>query len=180
MAPILAEHIPHIIQKYKKSSLESVNPTGSQALNISFFVVILAMGILSLPWFKSALPLPEAKAGLISTETPVKATQALLKANPPGQVFNAISFGSYLIWAAYPQYQVFVDSRIELFPENVWVDYLNISNATGDWEGQLDKYGVNTLMLSPTEQAALIQTVKQSDSWQELYADGTADIFIRK
>ena len=92
------------------------------------------MGVITLPWFKSVLPLPTEKAGLISAETPVQATQVLLEKNVPGRVFNAMSFGSYLIWAAYPQYQVFVDPRIELFSENIWIDYLNISNANGDWE----------------------------------------------
>jgi hypothetical protein len=138
------------------------------------------MGVISLPWFKSILPLPAAKAGLISSETPVQATQFLLAENPPGRVFNAMSFGSYLIWAAYPQYQVFVDSRIELFPDNVWLDYLNISNAEGDWEASLKNYGVNTLMLSTVEQPALIEAAKESDEWKPIYQDGMAIVFERK
>jgi hypothetical protein len=137
------------------------------------------MGIISLPWFKNYLPLPAAKAGLISTETPVEATQFLLEENPSGRVFNSMSFGSYLIWAAYPQYQVFVDSRIDFFTEKVWIDYLNISNAVGDWESQLRDYGVNTLMLSPSEQPSLIQAVEESRDWQMIYEDAIAGIFVR-
>ena len=157
MAPILAEHISHIVTSLKKGNQETKSTKGSLLLNIIFMIVILSMGVISLPWFKSRLPFPPAKAGLISSETPIQATQVLLEENPPGQVFNAISFGSYLIWAAYPQYQVFVDSRIELFSEKVWMDYLNISNATGDWDSKLKDYGVNTLMLSPSEQPALVK-----------------------
>jgi hypothetical protein len=142
--------------------------------------VLITLAVISLPWFKDILPLPQAKAGLISTETPVLATQKLLKRMPPGQVFNAVSFGSYLIWSAYPQYQVFVDSRIELFPEKVWLDYLNISNSFGDWETLLKEYGVNTLMLSPVEQPALIKAVEASGGWEELYRDDSAYIFERK
>ena len=104
----------------------------------------------------------------------------LLEENPPGQVFNAISFGSYLIWAAYPQYQVFVDSRIELFSEKVWMDYLNISNATGDWDSKLNDYGVNTLMLSPSEQPALVDAVKLSGEWELIYKDESVILFKRK
>jgi hypothetical protein len=90
-----------------------------------------------------------------------------------------MSFGSYLIWAAYPEFQVFVDSRIELFSEQVWMDYLNISNANGNWDGLLDKYGVNSLMLSSTEQSLLIKAIDASPSWYMIYLDNYTYIFTR-
>jgi hypothetical protein len=179
MAPIVAEHIAAIVKRYQKNERKTTNQEGSRILNFIFVFVLVLMGIISLPWFKNYLPLPAAKAGLISTETPVEATQFLLEENPSGRVFNSMSFGSYLIWAAYPQYQVFVDSRIDFFTEKVWIDYLNISNAVGDWESQLRDYGVNTLMLSPSEQPSLIQAVEESRDWQMIYEDAIAGIFVR-
>jgi hypothetical protein len=179
MAPIVAEHISVIVTRYQKTERKPANQDGSPLINILFIIVIILMGVITLPWFKNILPLPAAKAGLISAETPVQATQYLLKENPPGRVFNSMSFGSYLIWAAYPQYQVFVDSRIELFPEKVWLDYLQISNAEGDWESQLRDYGVNTLMLSPTDQPALVKAARTSSDWKMIYQDEETDIFIR-
>jgi hypothetical protein len=180
MAPILAEHLSLIVHEYQKSKNIPVKFEGSKVLNITFLIVIVTMGFLSLPWFKSILPMPQAKAGLVSTETPILATEALLEKNPEGNLFNAISFGSYLIWAAYPQYQVFVDSRIELFPANIWLDYLTISNAGDNWEALLQEYGVNTLMLSPVEQPGLVQAVQASEEWDLLYKDNSALIFTRK
>jgi hypothetical protein len=180
MAPILAEHMSLIVQQYQKPKNKSAKDDGSRVINLIFLVTIVAMGFLTLPWFKSVLPLPEAKAGLLSTETPILATDALLEKHPDGNLFNAISFGSYLIWAAYPQYQVFVDSRIELFPVEVWLDYLTISNAGDNWEALLKEYGVNTLMLSPIEQANLLQAIQSSDEWNLIYKDPSAIIFERK
>jgi hypothetical protein len=104
----------------------------------------------------------------------------MLTKNPPGQLFNAMSFGSYLIWAAYPQYQVFVDSRIELFPKKIWMDYLEISNAIGDWEKMTNNYDINTLMISPVEQPKLVEAVMASADWEMIYQDSTAMIFERK
>jgi hypothetical protein len=179
MAPIVAEHIAASVKQFQKTGRTTTNQEGSRILNILFVFVIVLMGVISLPWLKSILPLPAAKAGLISTETPVEATQFLLEENPPGHIFNSMTFGSYLIWAAHPQYQVFVDSRIELFPENVWLDYLRISNAQGDWEALLREYGVNTLMLSPLEQPSLFQAVKNSSEWKKVYQDSVSTIFIR-
>jgi hypothetical protein len=180
MAPVLAEHLSAIVVQLSKKDKPPMKSAGSPVLNGVFILVILTMGVISLPWLKSILPLPSAKAGLISAETPIQATQALLEQKPQGHIFHAMSFGSYLIWAAYPEYQVFVDSRIELFPTEVWLDYINISNANGDWETRLDEYGVNTLMLSPVEQSALLQAVQTSDRWVMLYQDSTAAIFERK
>jgi len=180
MAPIVADHISEVINQLRKAERLPSNQEGSRVVNIILTVVIITMGVITLPWFKSALPLPAAKAGLISAETPIQATQELLDRNPPGKLFNAISFGSYLIWAAYPQYQVFVDSRIELFSEKVWLDYLNISNTSGDWEERLREYGVNTLMLSPNEQPVLVEAAQESGEWKLLYQDNSAYIFERK
>ncbi len=179
MAPIVAQYIALFAQRFRKADQSTARQEGSRILNLFFLVVILLLVVFSLPWFKSVLPLPAAKAGLISTETPVQATQALLEMNPPGQVFNAMSFGSYLIWAVYPHYQVFVDSRIELFPEQVWLDYLSISNAEGDWEAMLRNYGVNTLMLSQQDQSVLVDAVSHSAAWRLIYQDQLASIFTR-
>ncbi len=179
IAPIVAQSIAYLAGQLKKSGRDSVPKEGSRVLNTVFLSVVLVLAVFSLPWFKSKLPLPADKASLISTETPVQATEALLKDDPPGPVFNSMSFGSYLIWAAYPQYQVFVDSRIELFPEQVWLDYLSISNAEGDWESMLRGYGVNTLMLSPQDQPALVEAATRSSNWQLVYQDPVAAIFTR-
>lgn len=180
MAPIVAEHLYEISNRYWKVKDNQVNQEGSRVVNILLALLVIMMAILSLPWFKSYLPLPSAKAGLISSETPIQATKALLAQAPPGELFNSMSFGSYLIWAAYPQYRVFADSRIELFPTNIWLDYLKISNAERDWEGLLSDYGVNTLMLSWQDQPALIDAASHSVGWELVYEDQIASIFTRK
>jgi hypothetical protein len=180
MAPILAEHISCIFKGLQKENRQPTSSKGSAVMNVILTIFLVVMIVITLPWFKEFLPFPQAKAGLISAETPVQATQVLLEKNPPGKVFNAISFGSYLIWAAYPSYQVFVDSRIELFPDKVWLDYLNISNANDDWEARLKDYGVNMLMLSPAEQPALVRAAQGSGEWNLLYKDNSAYIFERK
>jgi hypothetical protein len=179
MAPIVAEQLTQISLRYWKVKENQVNQEGSRALNLILALLVGVMAIISLPWFKAYLPLPAMKAGLLSAETPIQATQALLEQAPPGELFNSMSFGSYLIWAAYPKYQVFADSRIELFPDKVWLDYFKISNADGDWDGLLRDYGINTLMLSWQDQPALIDAASHSEGWELIYQDQVASIFTR-
>jgi hypothetical protein len=108
----------------------------------------------------------------------VEATRFLLEEQPPGPLFHTMSFGSYLAWEAQPEYPVFVDSRIELYPLEVWGDYIQISAAAPGWEERLGAYGVRTLMVSPQEQAGLVEAAETSPNWEEIYADDAAVVFM--
>ena len=143
-------------------------------------LALVFLGFISLPWFKQFFPFVPAKRGLISVETPIQATQYVLDHHLSPQLFHDMAFGSYLIWAAQPTYKVFVDSRIELFPEVTWDDYWAISSAQSNWSALLEKYQVDTLMLEPVKQAVLIEAVKKAPGWALVYEDPAAVIYARK
>lgn len=179
MAPILSVHLSGVVARNAASEKRPAPPAGAPILNLVLLALLAGLALLSLPWFKEALPYPGQKAGLISKETPVEATRFLLNARPPGELFHEMGFGSYLIWAAFPNYRVFADPRIELYPGELWRDYLLISNAIPGWEERLERYGVHTLLLSPARQAALIQAARDSGRWRLIYQDQAALIFTR-
>ncbi len=176
MAPVMAEHIAHIGGAALRRASQNPKSKIQNLLNALLAGLLLLGAGSSLPWFKALWPLPPEKAGLISAETPVDATEFLLAAQLPGPVFHAMSFGSYLFWAAQPAYPVFVDSRIELYPPEVWLDYIEISAGRCGWEERLAKYGARTLMLSPHEQPGLLAAAKQSTNWRMVYADAAATV----
>jgi hypothetical protein len=188
MAPVLADHLPSLAEQGRQLLGQTGRPKDQKELpksaqltiNYLFAGLILIGALVSLPWFKNRLPLPAAKAGLISEETPIEATDLLLREHLPGPLFHAQAFGSYLIWAAQPTYPVFVDPRIELYPSNIWLDYLAISAAQCGWEQRLDQYGINTLMLSPLEQPALVTAASTSPDWRLVYQDSSAVLFVRQ
>jgi hypothetical protein len=179
MAPVLADHLAALYAGWSATRPARPPTRERPALNYLFAAVLCVGVLLALPWFKHLLPLPVKKAGLISYETPVAATQVLLREHPPGFIFNEQGFGSYLIWAAQPDYPVFVDTRLELYPLALWRDYSDISAAREGWQARLDRYGIRTLMLSVAEQPALISAARASPEWHVLYEDDTAVIFIR-
>lgn len=182
MAPILAEHLALLAQAAAALCHRSEAPSnpGIPLLNKLLASILLATALVTLPWFKANLPLPAAKAGLLSTETPVEATRFLLREKPPGPLFHELAYGSYLIWAAAPEYRVFVDTRIELYPLAIWEDYLAITRANEDWETELAEYDVQTLMLSRINQPALIEAARQSTEWEIIYEDEQTVIFTGK
>ncbi len=184
LGPTLAEHGKRIGEWVNQRIGESANlptpysllPTPYSLLNVLLASMVVLGALLSLPWFKPWWPLPPEKAGWLSAETPVAATEFLLREHVPGPLFHDMGFGSYLIWAAQPQYPVFVDPRIELYPAEMWLDYLRISAAAPGWEERLERYEIRTLMLSLQEQAGLVAAARASGEWREVYRDATSII----
>jgi len=180
MGPALADHVDALTRETRRwlyqrlGALPSSRSQGNPILNLALIAVLCLGALISLPWLKHLLPLPPKKASVISAETPIAATECLLDEKLPGPVFHAMSFGSYLIWQAQPDYPVFVDSRIELYTPEIWYDYIGISAATENWEDLLSKYGIRTLMLSREEQPALVAAATASERWQTVYDDEAA------
>ena len=179
MAPVIAEHLNEITSKYPLSFGPGSRKKRSPIINLAILVLLFVMVTISLPWFKDALPLPRAKAGLVSSETPVEATNFLLAESLPGELFHDMGFGSYLIWAAGTEIEVFADPRIELYPREIWWDYVALLNALPGWEELLSSYEIRTLMLIPGEHSALIDEVDNSSNWELVYEDESAIVFTR-
>jgi hypothetical protein len=179
LAPVAAEHVA-VVLIHLGIQPESQNTPQTRRINRLFFGVLALLAVLSLPWFKPFWPVVPDKAGLITAETPIAATQFMLDQSLPGRVFHDMAFGSYLMWAAQPQFKVFVDSRVELYPPALWDDYFTIGNALYNWEEKLSFYGVNTLMLEPVNQARLVESAAASPAWDLVYQDSAAVIFTRR
>ncbi len=144
------------------------------AVNWGIACALAAVGLVSVPWIKTALPfLPPDKVGLVTRETPVRAAE-FLRALPRTTLFNELTWGGYLDWAGV---QPFVDGRFELHPTQVWLDYLAVSGARSDWPALFDRYGITRAVLSPAEQRDLIAALRRAPGWQVLYEDDQAIVF---
>lgn len=176
MAPVVAQHLAALAAAWWP---ERSSAPGRVVVNYAVAVILLAGVVLALPWFKGVLPLPAFKREVVSPDTPVVATEYLLAEQLPGPLFNELGFGSYLIWAAHPAYPVFVDPRLELYPAPLWRDYLLISAGAPGWQEALDRYGANTLLVSPSTQAGLVTEADRSQAWRRVYQDPGAVIFVR-
>ncbi len=162
----------------------SIQNVRSRFINRLLVGLVFALALISLPWFKPFYEksLSSDKAGDLSREIPVAAVQYLLDNHLPANIFHEMGFGSYLMWAAYPKYQVFIDPRfdIKLYPISFWNEYDAINRGDNGWENSLAKYDIATLMLSPKFQADLISAVEKSSAWEKLYEDEVAIIWVKK
>jgi hypothetical protein len=179
MAPILADNLSDISESLPLQHKPFKASPITSWINFVLLSLLLVLAFVSLPWFRSLMPVRRDYRSLVTRDTPTESITFLMQEQPEGRVFNDMAFGSYMIWAAQPEYQVFADPRIELFPEQVWNDYQVISRATPGWEGKLDEYEVQTLILNPDAQVGLVEKATQSDAWQLVHQDQAALVFQR-
>jgi hypothetical protein len=188
-APLLASTLADLldpdwathIRESRFGSILFAGADKNRSLTNTLLVVLFAfLAALSLPWNKERLPLPASVAGLTTADTPVAATRYLLDHNLPGPLFHDMGYGSYLIWAAWPQVQVFADPRVELYPLDLWLDYAAISAARYDYAELLDRYHIETLMIDRVSQAPLVTAVtREGSGWRTVYDDGRTVILRR-
>ena len=179
IAPILASHLSTIIEQKSKNPSVHIYRLRWMAINLSILVILFILAMVSLPWLRGIVPKSPEGRTFLTHDTPVEATQYLVDEHLPGRLFNDIAFGSYLIWAAQPNYQVFVDTRIELFPPDIWHHYQIISNSLPGWENVIENYDIQTFMLNPIAQEPLAHELKLSSKWRLIYSDNDAWIFTR-
>jgi hypothetical protein len=73
---------------------------------------------------------------------------------------------------------VFIDPRVELYPYEVWQDYIRITNATR-YNQLLDKYGANRILLDRNLQSELSLALSVDPGWSLEYQDEHSQIWHR-
>jgi hypothetical protein len=102
---------------------------------------------------------------------------ALLRAPESKHIFSEDEWGDYLIYQLYPVKQVFIDGRSDFYGDDFGERYLDLMNVKFDWQKTLDKYAIDTIVLSP--KFALTSVLKISRDWRVVYDDKMTLVFRR-
>jgi len=156
-------------------------------LNLVLALLLFVPVLLVQPWWVERLPLPETywegvwrdvpQGPLLRTSTPLGAV-AYLWANPGGRLFNEMGYGSYLIWAL-PDQGVFIDPRVELYPLEMWEDYIRIGDGVRSLE-LLEAYGADRVLLDRESQEELARVLASAPAWEREYRDEFAEIWRKR
>lgn len=121
---------------------------------------------------------PRDKSQSFST-APHGITQYLNEHPPEGQIANPWWWGDWLISEGPPSLQVLIaESSLKTTPQRVWKDYLTIATTQETLERILDRYRINTLVVSQ-EQTGLDRTVRKLSGWRIVYEDDLGLIATR-
>jgi hypothetical protein len=177
--PILAVQLtdlwPRLIQ------LDATDDRPSLGNAVACGIIVVAM-VLSLPWLEALNPALSQPGRAHRTETDLQAiADHLSSEGRGGRVFTRFAWGEYLGWSLAPRYTIFMDGRIEIIPDEVWMQYGAVTRGRSDWEDILAHYRVDCLLLDTSGyHHDLLPLVERSPVWEEVCRQGDVILFVRK
>jgi hypothetical protein len=108
---------------------------------------------------------------------PVRAADWLEEHPLKGNMLNDFNWGGYLLYRLWPNQKVFIDSQSDFYGEALTRQYEKLMSAEGDWQGVLDQYDIQSIIVPPS--SVLSQRLQVDAAWQPLFGDQIAAIFAR-
>jgi len=108
---------------------------------------------------------------------PVVAMAAIGDVVPPGNVFNEMPWGGYLLYSR-PELPVFIDGQTDFYGEELSRDYLRIRELAPGAFDLLDRYSIDWVLVRST--VPLVQGLDLKPEWTCAYRDPIASIFVRQ
>jgi hypothetical protein len=116
-----------------------------------------------------------------TTETqkfPASAVSFIAAQGPLAPILNHYNWGGYFIWKLYPQYQVYIDGRADLYGDAFMDDLATTYYLRGDsWQRQFEEWGIRTVVLPPD--APLVTALAARRDWKTIYADSQAVVLTK-
>lgn len=147
--------------------------------------------LICLGWRATAAP-PALRFGVADWRFPEKAAGLLATIPTDAPLFNTYELGGYLLWRLGPERKVFIDGRA--LSEHVYADYRRMvfgdgrdAAASAEQRAELlKKYGVRVIAMNGIEFVTgriypmlLALADPEDTSWQLLYADEAAVVFVQ-
>jgi hypothetical protein len=144
------------------------DPRLIRRINLAFAGLIVLAGVALLPVWRPIDPGLQAPVGVVGNAPPGITAALRDTLRPDDRVFNPQPWGSWFEFAL-PAWPVAIDSRIEVFPVDVWDRYEGVLAGVDGWQGQLDAWRVTLAVIGPDDDPAADRLT--GAGWTELYRD---------
>ena len=121
-----------------------------------------------LPVWRPIDPGLQAPSGVVGNAPPGITGALREQAKDGDHLFNPQPWGSWFEFS-FPTVFEALDSRIEVFPPDVWDDYEAVTQGRDGWQAILERWGV-TLAVVPADDDAFHDRLTAA-GWSELFAD---------
>jgi tetratricopeptide (TPR) repeat protein len=160
----------------------------STAMATSVAVIILAAGVAAGALSRGIPMGPEETRrvglGFNPVNRPTGAVRFLQQTSPRGRIFNVMAFGGYLIYQLWPERQVYVDGRLDVYPPEFLDRYRKMMDTGDGWQEQVFQYDITTALVDygedPTARGDLRARLRQDPEWVCVFFGDNALIYIRK
>jgi hypothetical protein len=132
---------------------------------------LVALLLVLLPWWKGAgyeQHLADVPPGITDAVRALPAGSRLFAHQPWGSWFEF----------ELPDKPVFVDSRIEIYPEAIWDDYGQVAFAGAGWREVLERWQPDAIVAEAGWE--LIPYLKDEPGWEIAYEDEDGVLFVRE
>lgn len=106
---------------------------------------------------------------------PIEAVDFLSRSQIREPVFCPDYWGGYLIYRLYPQLQVAVDDRHDLYGPEFLKNYLKVIHVQPGWDEALNGMQANWVLFP--KDSPLANILKEVPQWKIIYSDGRAVLF---
>jgi hypothetical protein len=143
--------------------------------------LVLLIAFVATNRFARALNI-EREVGLAVSplHAPITAEQFARDAGIAGRPFNDLVIGGYLGWRRFPQEQVFVDGRLEVYPEDFFRFYFASLDNPSMWPTVVQRYAPDYAILYHvwSNRHPLVRYLRAGHGWALVYWDETASIYL--
>ncbi|HEY2388579.1 MAG TPA: tetratricopeptide repeat protein [Candidatus Binatia bacterium] len=122
----------------------------------------------------------EVGLGVSPLHFPLAAEQFARDAGITGRPFNDLAIGGYLGWRRFPQERVFVDGRLEVYPEDFFRFYFAALDNPNMWPTVVQRYAPDYAILYHvwSNRHPLARYLRAGHGWVLVYWDETASIYL--
>lgn len=107
---------------------------------------------------------------------PVAGARALARLDGTWRVFTTYNTGSYVLHAAPGRLLVFIDSRADVYGDELFADMRHVQRGRG-WEDMFERWDINAAVLERED--PLVDILRRHRAWHVLAEDPGAVTFIR-
>jgi hypothetical protein len=109
---------------------------------------------------------------------PVEAADYIAAHRPPGPMFTAAKFGSYLIYRFRGTLPVFIDTRFDMYGPEFSDAYFVAHNQGVGFNDFVSKYNLRSAFVETD--SGIARLLWASPQWESVYGDGKGIIFVRR
>lgn len=155
--------------------LELEEPRLSASLSPVFVTVsTLVMTILGSVLMSSWIIKPELPQSSNVFHSPFEAIEYIKANRPKGNVFCDAQYGDVMLWYLYPDAEVFIDTRFDMYGEKIVSDYQKIIEAKPGWQETVKDYAIDWYFLP--KKSPLAKTLLEGKRLNLLFEDKDAVI----
>jgi hypothetical protein len=147
------------------------------------FAAIIGLALFCAPGLNQFNPLlPAARRAPSLTDQSVDGIVSYMAGHEaPGAIFCRFEWGALLNYRLRPGFPVFMDGRIDAYPDRIWQEYATVTAARGAWLDILDRYGIKYLVLDRSyhHETGLLDAAVSSGKWRKVHTAGEAILLVR-